>query len=88
LPTPPVLALPDICRGLSEAKFVATIERPASHHGSFLPARKKLVILLPACFDNKSPATIVTVANADTIVQSSQFINDSLLVKTCFFELY
>jgi hypothetical protein len=36
--------------GVSAANVVATIDVPASHHGTFLPERKKSFKLAPALF--------------------------------------
>ena len=45
---PSVAINPAMARGVSAAKVVATIEVPASHHGSVRPAAKKATVLLEA----------------------------------------
>jgi len=49
LPAMPLRATsPVTARGVSEAKLVATIDVPASHHGKLLPDTKKSAMLAPA----------------------------------------
>src|SRR5438309_1166788 len=42
---PPLATIPVTASGVSAANVVATIEVPASHHGTFRPERKKSVVV-------------------------------------------
>ena len=59
-----------VCSGVSDAKLVASIEVPASHHGMERPATKNSVMLLPARRENHSPTTTFITRNTATTAQS------------------
>src|SRR5215475_6358063 len=56
--------------GVSLLKVVATIERPASHHGTERPEAKNSVVLFPARFPKKSAGRKHTTSEAATSTQS------------------
>ena len=45
---PPLATMPVTASGVSAAKVVATIDVPASHHGTLRPERKNSLTLDPA----------------------------------------
>ena len=47
---PPCETNSETARGVSAAKVVATIDKPAIYHGKFLPPKKKSDMLFPAFF--------------------------------------
>ena len=56
--------------GVSLLKVVATMERPASHHGTARPDAKNSDVLSPARRPKKSAGTKHTISDAATISQS------------------
>src|SRR5262249_42727064 len=73
LPAMPLRAtIPVTASGVSAAKVVATIDVPASHHGTFRPERKYSERLEPARRRYAMPTTTLTRKYAATMVQSSQ----------------
>src|SRR5689334_3712236 len=64
--------MPVTASGVSAAKVVATIEVPASHHGTFRPERKYSERFEPARRRYAMPTTMLIRKYAATMVQSSQ----------------
>jgi len=56
--------------GVSLANVVATMDRPASHHGTARPETKNSDVLLPARFAKKSAGEKHSSSVAATITQS------------------
>jgi hypothetical protein len=59
--------------GVSLLKVVATIDSPASHHGTLRLAAKNAVVLLPDRRPKNSAGTKQISSDAATITQSSNF---------------
>src|SRR5690348_12474173 len=57
--------------GVSLLNVVATIDRPASHHGTDRPDAKNSVVFLPARLPKKSAGMKHTASDAATMSQSS-----------------
>src|SRR5215213_8892446 len=57
--------------GVSLLKVVATIERPASHHGTARPETKNSDVLRPARLPRNSAGTKQINSDAATMIQSS-----------------
>ncbi len=72
LPATPWLATrPVTSRGVSAANVVATMEVPASHHGTSRPDRKYSDRLSPARFVKTRPIVVENAKYAATMIQSS-----------------
>src|SRR5512137_2938461 len=56
--------------GVSLLKVVATMDRPASHHGTARPDTKNSDVLFPARLPKKSAGTKQTSRDSATIIQS------------------
>src|ERR1700745_481260 len=72
LPATPFRRTMSVTRfGVSLLNVVATIERPASHHGTARPDPKNSVVLLPARRPKNSAGTKHTRSDRMTMIQSS-----------------
>jgi hypothetical protein len=72
LPAMPCCATkPVTASGVSTANVVATIEMPASHHGTLRPLRKNSLKLEPPRLANASPMARLTAKNPATTAQSN-----------------
>src|SRR5215831_7701625 len=71
LPATPNLRTCSVTRlGVSLLKVVATMERPASHHGTARPDTKNSEVFFPARFPKNSAGMKQTKSEAKTIIQS------------------
>src|SRR5512136_1164720 len=72
LPATPFRRTMSVTRlGVSLLNVVATIERPASHHGTARPDAKNSDVLLPARLPKKSAGTKQTSSDRTTMTQST-----------------
>src|SRR5687767_8526321 len=69
--TPLVPTSPATASGVSTANVVATIDVPASHHGSERPERKYSLTFLPARRVYASPIAAESAKYAATMIQST-----------------
>ena len=68
--TPSVRTMSVTRFGVPREKVVATIEIPKSHHGIFLPERKKLAESLPPFLLLINPIAVKTTKKMTIIIQS------------------
>lgn len=71
--TPPERTMSVTRFGVPREKVVATIEIPNSHHGIFLPERKKLAESFPPFLLLINPMIVKTIRKIRIIVQSILF---------------
>src|SRR5262245_66583159 len=77
--TPCVATMPVTTSGVSAANVVATIDAPASHHGTWRPEMKYSLRLSPPLFVKANPMPADRMKYAATIAQSTtvRFISET-----------